>query len=99
MKLKISVVCLLLIISAFAGLNFASENAKGATYFQDDFEPAPSPGWVADGFWAVRDDGTTSCAPPSAFSPTHTYWYGQEASCNYDNGARNMGNLTTSRRQ
>jgi hypothetical protein len=76
-------------------VNFTTENAKGATYFQDDFEPAPAPGWVADGLWAVRDDTTTSCTPPIAFSPTHAYWYGQEASCDYDTGARNMGNLTT----
>jgi hypothetical protein len=96
MKLRVSLVCLLLIVSAFVGVNLTTDNARAVTYFQDDFEPGPLAGWVADGLWTVRDDSTTTCAPPNANSPTHTYWYGLEANCDYDTPAlRNMGNLTS----
>lgn len=56
--------------------------------FFDDFEPkAGAPVWASTGFWHV----TTR----RANSPSHAWWYGQEATRNYDNGFANSGTFTS----
>ncbi|UCD93170.1 MAG: hypothetical protein JSV43_04530, partial [Methanobacteriota archaeon] len=52
-------------------------------------------GWLNYGFWhQVYND---SAAPPwnMSHSPSHSWWYGQDAFGHYDNGARNMGYLNS----
>ncbi|MEE8523859.1 MAG: M36 family metallopeptidase [Thermoanaerobaculia bacterium] len=58
----------------------------------DDFEGAVA-GWSATGLWHLADN--TACATPGSNSPTHAFYYGQEATCTYDTGAANSGTLTS----
>ena len=58
--------------------------------FSDDMESG-SNGWAFTGFWHQVDDDTSPC--PGSHSPSHSWWYGQDAACNYDNGKRNSGIL------
>ena len=60
--------------------------------WSDDMESG-SNGWVADGFWHQVEDGTSPY--PEMHSPTHSWWYGQDVTGDYDNGARNAGSLTS----
>jgi len=48
--------------------------------------------WTSTGFWHRVVSGG-ACSHP-AWSPVYTWWYGMDATCNYNNGAANSGNLT-----
>jgi bacillopeptidase F (M6 metalloprotease family) len=57
-----------------------------ATIFSDDMESGPN-GWTATGLWhqsSFRSD-----------SPSRAWYYGDEATRTYDNGAANAGTLTS----
>jgi len=60
--------------------------------FFDNMESG-SNGWGADGMWHQVQDGASPY--PNSYSPTHSWWYGQDATGDYDNGAANSGNLTS----
>jgi len=62
------------------------------TLFFEDFE-----GGIADwsyspqGLWHLADD--TACASPGYSSASHSFYYGQESSCDYNTGSRTLGRL------
>jgi hypothetical protein len=58
----------------------------GTPVFTESFE-TNAPGWTATGLWHI----TTKRASDA----THSFWYGQEATGNYDTGATNSGDLTS----
>jgi hypothetical protein len=60
--------------------------------FFDDMESGAN-GWGADGLWHQVQDGVSPY--PNSYSPTHSWWYGQDATGDYDTGAANTGNLTS----
>ena len=62
------------------------------TLFFDDFEGGQAQLWTATGLWHVTED--LNCISPPYASPTHAYYYGRDATCNYvtPSGA-NMGEL------
>jgi hypothetical protein len=60
--------------------------------WEDDMESGVN-GWVADGFWHQVEDGVSPY--PESYSPTHSWWYGQDATGDYDNGVTNSGSLTS----
>ena len=60
--------------------------------FFDDMESGPN-GWWSDGLWHQVQDGVSPY--PNSFSPTHSWWYGQDSTGDYDTGAANSGHLTS----
>jgi len=50
-------------------------------------------GWTTTGFWHQVD--VYSSPYPEVNSPTHSWWYGQDGTGGYDNGAHNSGELTS----
>jgi len=67
----------------------------GSTYihFRDDFEGGLSQWNSVTGLWHLTDD--TSAWPDPYHSPTHSMWFGQEITGNYDTGTRVTGELVT----
>ena len=61
-----------------------------APYF-DNMESGVN-GWTASGVW--HQVGAAS-PYPNAYSPTHSWWYGQDSAGNYATGAANAGDLTS----
>lgn len=59
-----------------------------------DFEGDNSP-WTASGMWHAADNSGCFTPEPGYSSPTHAFYYGQDALCNFDNGATNAGTLTS----
>lgn len=51
--------------------------------------------WTATGLWHAADSST--CASPALgySSATHAFYYGQDASCDYNTGVPNSGTLTS----
>jgi hypothetical protein len=60
--------------------------------WEDDVESGVN-GWAADGFWHQVADGVSPY--PESHSPTHSWWYGQDATGDYDNGTANSGSLAS----
>jgi uncharacterized repeat protein (TIGR01451 family) len=60
--------------------------------FFDDMESGTN-GWGADGLWHQVQDGISPY--PNSFSPTHSWWYGQDSTGDYNTGAATSGNLTS----
>jgi hypothetical protein len=58
----------------------------GTVVWQDGFEGDTS-GWTATGLWHLT--------VKKASDGTHSFWYGQELTDNYDTGAANSGDLTS----
>jgi bacterial leucyl aminopeptidase len=77
------------------GVAFAAELGKGTADFSHDLlrEEFEVAGWTATGLW----HRTTSslCGPPGFSSPTHAMYFGQDAKCNFDTGARVSGTMTS----
>ncbi|MEW5958384.1 MAG: DUF4350 domain-containing protein [Chloroflexota bacterium] len=66
---------------------------SGSAYafpYYDDFESG-SPDWTYTNLWHVVQDGVSPY--PNSYSPIHSWWYGQDATGNYDTGATNSGSL------
>jgi hypothetical protein len=52
--------------------------------------------WTANGLWYLSDDSTSNCPPtPNSHSPSKSWHYGRDDSCNYDTGDRNWGDLVS----
>ncbi|MEJ5312349.1 MAG: Ig-like domain-containing protein [Anaerolineae bacterium] len=80
-----------------------NESDEGNNLWQEYFYWSPSApfsdsiesglnGWTATGLWHQVDDSSTYL--PS-HSPTHSWWYGQDDTGDYDTGAANSGDLTS----
>ncbi len=52
-------------------------------------------GWIYDGFWHQVYNESMGPAWNISYSPTHSWWYGQDAVGHYDNTVRNQGYLTS----
>ncbi|OGF62304.1 MAG: hypothetical protein A2Y62_04310 [Candidatus Fischerbacteria bacterium RBG_13_37_8] len=52
-----------------------------------------TPKFTSTGLWHLANN--SSCISPGYQSPTHAYYYGQDATCNYNNGSANSGTLTS----
>jgi len=65
---------------------------RAPTGLQDDFESG-APGWTptGTGFWHLVEAGVDTYG--DANSPTHSWWYGQDGTGDYDNGLPNFGSL------
>ncbi|MGB2983583.1 MAG: right-handed parallel beta-helix repeat-containing protein [Candidatus Bipolaricaulia bacterium] len=63
----------------------------GGKIFYDDFEIAD--GWAATGLWHRAEN--TPCVSPPYASPTHVYYYGNDATCRYATAGANSGTLTS----
>ncbi len=61
--------------------------------FEDDFEDGVSKWDSITGLWHLTD--TSSSWPNPSHSPTHSMWYGQESSGNYDTGLHTYGELSS----
>ena len=51
------------------------------TLFFDDFEGGQAQPWAASGLWHLAEN--LNCLSPPYASPTHAYYYGRDATCNY----------------
>ncbi len=71
---------------------FYNPPLTGDVIWEDDMESGVN-GWTTDGFWHQVQDGVSPY--PESHSPTHSWWYGQDATGDYDNGAANSGSLTS----
>jgi len=65
--------------------------------YSNDFESGFK-GWVSDGLWHIVNDSTHSCfrtpVPASmSHSPVTSWYYGKDATCNYNTGIANTGDL------
>jgi hypothetical protein len=60
--------------------------------FSDNLEGSVD-GWTASGLWHLANN--TSCVAPGYSSATHSFYYGQETTCNYSTGLSNTGTLTS----
>lgn len=59
--------------------------------FRDEFEGAAN--WTKTGLWHMVNNST--CATPGYSSPTHAMYFGIDGQCNYSNGARVQGTITS----
>ncbi|MDX9953134.1 MAG: Ig-like domain-containing protein [Anaerolineae bacterium] len=59
--------------------------------FADDMENGLN-GWTATGLWHQVDETNPYS---ESYSPTHSWWYGQDSTGNYDTGLPNAGDLTS----
>lgn len=66
--------------------------ADGTAGFYDDIENGASK-WTATGFWHQVEDGVSPY--PNSHSTSHSWWFGQDATGNYDNNSAIAGSLTT----
>ncbi len=78
--------------SASDSVTVTVDSGGGGGGFSDDFE-AGATGWTGTGLWHLADN--SSCASPGFSSPTHAFYYGRDATCNYNTGAANTGDLTS----
>lgn len=60
-------------------------------FFSDDIESGEGQ-WTYDGLWHIVPEAS---ACNEAHSPTHSWYYGQESTCNFDTGSANSGTLTS----
>ncbi|MBW2734387.1 MAG: hypothetical protein JRH20_18525 [Deltaproteobacteria bacterium] len=67
-------------------------NTASGDLLNDAMEEGAS-GWKSTGLWNLASE--ISCASPSYASGTHAWYFGQQASCNYDIGQRAQGSLTS----
>jgi extracellular elastinolytic metalloproteinase len=59
---------------------------------RDSFETGAA-GWTTSGLWHLASN--TACAVPGFASPTHAFYFGQDATCSYATGAVANGSLTS----
>ncbi|NJN66863.1 MAG: hypothetical protein HC884_09165 [Chloroflexaceae bacterium] len=85
----------------------AAEETKNTDYVQVKTGQNPNPvvapwtdtmengtnGWSASGLWHQVQDGSHAYAISK--SPTHSWWYGQDSTGNYQTGQANAGSLTS----
>ena len=68
----------------------ASSKDYNEVYFED-FESGLSQWDTITGLWHLTDDGSAWLNP--YHSPTHSMWFGNESTGNYDTGFQEMGDL------
>jgi extracellular elastinolytic metalloproteinase len=68
------------------------ESATGG--LQEDFENG-AVGWTAAGLWHLATDSACPAPEPGYSSPLNAFYYGQDATCNYNTGGSNSGTLTS----
>lgn len=66
-------------------------SSAGGPLYSDNFEGAL--GWTVTGFWHKATNST--CASPGYSSAVSSLYFGQDATCNYSNGARVQGTATS----
>jgi hypothetical protein len=98
LRLSTTIVASIILSSIFLIVPTTLLPSKATTFFSEDFEPDPLPGWTSTGYWHLIDDATDPCIgapdhPSSSASPTHSYAYHIDATCDYDDGDINYGNL------
>ncbi len=80
------------ITASSRGDNTVLDTVQLCTYIPswfDNFESG-SPGWTVEGdMWHMVQDGVSPY--PNSHSPTTSWWYGQDATGDYDNGNSNWG--------
>ena len=79
----------LLVIASMA---LVTTSGRGDAFF-DDVESGTN-GWSATGLWHIVGNPDT-CG--NSFSPTHSWYYGNGATCTYNTGAANSGDLVSPR--
>jgi hypothetical protein len=97
-KVKSTWIIILVFSSAFIVIQNTTPTAKATTFFSEDFEPSPLPGWTSNGYWHLVNDTNDPCIgapghPNSSYSQNHSYGYHIDATCDYDDGAINGGYL------
>ena len=70
---------------------FVDDGTVGLT---DDFETG-APGWSATGLWHLANDSQCASPAPGYGSPVHAFYFGQDATCNYDTLSPVSGSLTS----
>jgi extracellular elastinolytic metalloproteinase len=78
--------------SATDSVTVTVDQGGGGGGFLDEFETGAT-GWTATGLWHLANNST--CTTPGFSSPTHAFYYGRDATCNYNSGAANSGDLTS----
>ncbi len=73
------------------GIYYSFQTWELTEFLADDMESG-SGSWTATGLWNMVDAGS-SCS--EYHSADHAWYYGQEASCDYDTGATTAGTLTS----
>src|SRR5204862_5099770 len=63
---------------------------SNTTVYTQSFEGGLPAGWTTSGLWHI---GST-CLPGGTCDGTQWAYYGQDATCTYDTGAANTGQLT-----
>jgi len=99
MKIKSLVLGMFMICAGFIVICNSSHEARALTFFDDPFEPVVLP-WGTSGYWHPVDEGIDPCIgtlghPSSSHSSPNSYAYHIDASCDYDDGVTNSGNLTS----
>jgi len=99
-RLGITFIAFVVLSSAFIIAPSIVPQSKASTFFFEDFEPFPLPGWNATGYWHLVNDTTDPCVnapghPNRSYSPIHSYAYHIDATCDYDDGNSNFGSLTS----
>ena len=67
--------------------------SSSGVLFYDAFEGAQPEPWTTTGLWHKTQN--VSCVSPPYASPTHVYYYGKDATCNYATAGANSGALTS----
>ncbi len=70
------------------------DDGSGGGGFSDDFEGGTS-SWAATGLWHAVANSSCAGANNGFNSPVTAFYYGQDASCNYDTGSQTSGTLTS----
>lgn len=65
---------------------------SGGGDYVDNFETGAT-GWTPTGLWHLANN--SACASPGYSSPTRAFYYGQDATCNFNTGATTTGTLTS----
>ncbi len=73
-------------------VTITGEGGCEGNVFSEDFESGDG-GWFTNGLWHLVTN--SSCANPGYSSPMRAMYYGQDASCDYDTGASNVGRLVS----
>jgi hypothetical protein len=99
-RIKSILILTFILFCAFIINPQAIPTAKAPTFFSEGFEPSPLPGWTSVGYWHLVDDAVDPCIgapshPSSSYSPTHSYAYHIDATCDYDDGGINGGFLNS----
>ena len=66
----------------------------GTGGLKDDFESG-APGWSVTGLWHLATDSQCTLPEPGYASPLNAFYFGRDATCDYDTQSRASGSLTS----